>query len=386
MSKIFPDGKMEQDGTEESGGETQGHNREGDKRVKEKQAKKYLEGEGSMSEDEEMERKQKPVSTAWVSPRDKDEEKSDKATVDPRSDDEKKDRHRHHHHHRSGDRDRQDEDGHHKRHHRHHRDEDQKKHRHHHHSKRKDGSENSDSDHSSSRTKDNTKEKSKEKGEDLEAGPELEPELEPGRLEKTQSYVEAVDLLFRKTKQDIDALSQYMPAHEDDDVLLTITEILFKPYSKTLKTFAYLFWICQFATLIALFWSMLPCPDQKIDWSVVIALPLCCGYGLPPFPICLLSVFCLISWSEGGIESFHDMLRFIHLRKTFPVLVLMIVLNGLLQLLCIGVVMGKSVGLLDLVGNFIGSPSSLPSSITDFPPSPPSSSSSFRRSDHPAGG
>lgn len=48
------------------------------------------------------------------------------------------------------------------------------------------------------------------------------------------------------------------------------------------------------------------------------------------------------------------MLRFIHLRKTYPLLVLMIVLNGILQLLCVGVVMGKSVGLLDLIGNFIG--------------------------------
>jgi uncharacterized membrane protein len=43
-----------------------------------------------------------------------------------------------------------------------------------------------------------------------------------------------------------------------------------------------------------------------------------------------------------------------HLLKKFPILVAMTILNALLQLLCVGVVMGKSVGLLDLVSNFIG--------------------------------
>jgi hypothetical protein len=298
MSKIFPDARMEQDGDGEEGRKDQGNNKEGDHRVKEHQAKKYLEINGSASDEEETERKQKPPAAAWVSPRKIDnEEKSDKATEEKskpsRSDDEKKDRHRHHH---RDDKDKHDQDGHRKKHHHHHRDDHQKKH-HHHHSKRKSGD--SDSDHSSSRTND-----TKEKEQDLEAGitivspvaqeEEGERENPPGSLEKTQSYVEAVDLLFRKTTHTIDALSQYMPAHEDDDVLVTITEILFKPYPKTLKIFAYSFWICQFATLVALFWSMLPCPDQKIDWSVVIGLPLCCGYGELSSPPSLTPSFCLL--------------------------------------------------------------------------------------------
>lgn len=48
------------------------------------------------------------------------------------------------------------------------------------------------------------------------------------------------------------------------------------------------------------------------------------------------------------------MLRYIHLGKGYRVLVFLMNLNCFMQLLCVGVVMGKSTDLLDLIGNFVG--------------------------------
>jgi hypothetical protein len=249
MSKIFP-----------GGGEEGGAAAENEESiVKEKQAKKYL--EETQEDDEGKTDGRKP---AWESPRSKQHRNDGE---EHGSGEERK--HRHHHHHKS-------KDSHSSSHHKH----KDHKHREPHSNAKSD----SGSDDSAEAT-DPTKVK------DLELGAE-QPDNESGPpppLEKTASYVEAVDLLFRRVKNNVDALSQYMPAHEEDQVLTTITEVLWKPYSRTLKAFAYTLWLSQVVTLIALFWSMLPCPDQKIDWSVVIGLPLCCGYGslLLPLPLLL---------------------------------------------------------------------------------------------------
>jgi hypothetical protein len=48
------------------------------------------------------------------------------------------------------------------------------------------------------------------------------------------------------------------------------------------------------------------------------------------------------------------MLRYIHLGAGYRLLVFLMNLNCFMQLLCVGVVMGKSEDLVDLIGNFVG--------------------------------
>jgi hypothetical protein len=48
------------------------------------------------------------------------------------------------------------------------------------------------------------------------------------------------------------------------------------------------------------------------------------------------------------------MLRYIHLGKGYRGLVFLMNLNSVMQLLCVGVVMGKSINLLTLISNFVG--------------------------------
>jgi len=69
------------------------------------------------------------------------------------------------------------------------------------------------------------------------------------------------------------------------------------------------------------------------------------------FNMCLL--FNLM-WCAAGIESIHHMLRYIHLGKGYRILVFLMNINCLMQLLCVGVVMGKSENLVSLIGNFVG--------------------------------
>jgi hypothetical protein len=250
MSKVFPGEPLE--------GESAGEREEN--KVNETQAKKYLE----QAEDDPDSKIDDGRKSAWGSPRSKTEGDEDHDSRRKPRDEEnhgEERKHRHHHrHHREKEKSDSHSSGHkHK----------ERKNREHHSHRKPD----SDSD-DSSRATDPSKPKDLELG-----GTENEVNEPPPPLEKTVSYVEAVDILFRRVKNNVDALSEYMPAHEEDRVLTTITEILFKPYSRTLKAFACSLWIIQFVTLIALFWSMLPCPNQKIDWSVVIGLPLCCGYG-----------------------------------------------------------------------------------------------------------
>lgn len=88
-----------------------------------------------------------------------------------------------------------------------------------------------------------------------------------------------MDIFFRDVSKQVDSLSAFLPATGDDKVVSSITEIMFKPYPLVLKAFAALLWISQFVTLAALFYSMLPCPQEKISWAVVVGIPLCCGYG-----------------------------------------------------------------------------------------------------------
>lgn len=139
--------------------------------------------------------------------------------------------------------------------------------------------------------------------------------------------------MFFKETSGFDKLQDYVP-RLDDPLLESMTEIFFKEYSWPLKLFAGLIWISQFLTLIFLFYSLLPCPDTKPSWLVFIGVPLSCAYA--------------------GIESIHHMLRYIHLGKGYRILVFLMNLNCLMQLLCIGVVMGKSEDLLDLISNFVG--------------------------------
>jgi hypothetical protein len=56
----------------------------------------------------------------------------------------------------------------------------------------------------------------------------------------------------------------------------------------------------------------------------------------------------------GGIDSVHQVLKYIHLGRSHRTLVAFMYVNAVLQLLCVGTVMGKSVSLLDLISNFIG--------------------------------
>jgi len=63
---------------------------------------------------------------------------------------------------------------------------------------------------------------------------------------------------------------------------------------------------------------------------------------------------CDVIFYVAGIESIHHMLRYIHLGKGYRILVFLMILNCFMQMLCVGVVMGKSEDLLDLIGNFVG--------------------------------
>jgi hypothetical protein len=56
----------------------------------------------------------------------------------------------------------------------------------------------------------------------------------------------------------------------------------------------------------------------------------------------------------AGIESIHHMLRYIHLGREYRMLIFLVTLNCIMQLLCVGVVMGKSINLLTLISNFVG--------------------------------
>ena len=58
--------------------------------------------------------------------------------------------------------------------------------------------------------------------------------------------------------------------------------------------------------------------------------------------------------SVAGIESVLQVLRYLHLGRPHRYLVFLMCVNAVLQLLCVGTVMGKSVNLLDLISNFIG--------------------------------
>jgi len=141
-----------------------------------------------------------------------------------------------------------------------------------------------------------------------------------------------LNMFFREDSK-YDSLADYLPS-EDEGVLESISEILFKPYPWQLKLFAAFICISQFLTLISLFYSLLPCPETKPSWLVFIGVPLCCAYA--------------------GIESIHHMLRYIHLGKGYRILVFLMNINCLMQLLCVGVVMGKSENLVSLIGNFVG--------------------------------
>jgi hypothetical protein len=99
-----------------------------------------------------------------------------------------------------------------------------------------------------------------------------------GKLDRWNS-IKAMDIFFRDVNKTVDSLSTFLPSKEDDPVLHSISEVMFKPYPLPLKVFAWLLWISQFVTLFALFFSMLPCPKQDISWAVVVGIPLCCGYG-----------------------------------------------------------------------------------------------------------
>ena len=65
--------------------------------------------------------------------------------------------------------------------------------------------------------------------------------------------------------------------------LCSISEILFKPYPFQLKFFSAFICLSQFLTLISLFYSLLPCPDEKPSWLVFIGVPLCCAYGMSSY-------------------------------------------------------------------------------------------------------
>ena len=56
----------------------------------------------------------------------------------------------------------------------------------------------------------------------------------------------------------------------------------------------------------------------------------------------------------AGIEAIHHVLRYVHLGHGYRLLKFLMIVNSLLQLLCVGVVMGKSINLLTLISNFVG--------------------------------
>ena len=58
-----------------------------------------------------------------------------------------------------------------------------------------------------------------------------------------------------------------------------MSEILFKPYPWPLKVFGALICLSQFLTLVCLFYSLLPCPEEKPSWLVFVGVPLACAYG-----------------------------------------------------------------------------------------------------------
>ena len=121
-------------------------------------------------------------------------------------------------------------------------------------------------------------------GGDLEAGRPLPPPQtqDPqghGGVKWSGGSMRALDVFFREVHKHVDSLSEFLPAQDDDAVVTSITEILFKAYPYPLKLFAGILWASQFFTLAALFFSLLPCPDDKIKWTVAIGIPLCCGYG-----------------------------------------------------------------------------------------------------------
>lgn len=114
-----------------------------------------------------------------------------------------------------------------------------------------------------------------------EGGPALNKLRSPqNHLARRPSALEqaTINLLFRKVPRSIDKLSKYLPTY-NDDVLESISEIIFKPYPFTLKMFAYILLILQFLSLLALVMSLAECPEEKIGWSIMAGIPLCCGYG-----------------------------------------------------------------------------------------------------------
>eukprot|EP00603_Paraphysomonas_imperforata_P001985 CAMPEP_0114428446 /NCGR_PEP_ID=MMETSP0103-20121206/8928_1 /TAXON_ID=37642 ORGANISM="Paraphysomonas imperforata, Strain PA2" /NCGR_SAMPLE_ID=MMETSP0103 /ASSEMBLY_ACC=CAM_ASM_000201 /LENGTH=512 /DNA_ID=CAMNT_0001597659 /DNA_START=136 /DNA_END=1671 /DNA_ORIENTATION=+ len=139
--------------------------------------------------------------------------------------------------------------------------------------------------------------------------------------------------MFFKEVNKIDKLGEFRPKG-NDPILESMSEIMFKPYPWPLQLFGALICFSQFVTLICLFYSLLPCPDEKPSWLVIVGVPLACAYA--------------------GIESIHHMLRYIHLGAGYRVLVFIMNLNSIMQLLCVGVVMGKSTNLLTLISNFVG--------------------------------
>ncbi len=234
--------------------------REREKEGENKNSKKYLEEENNEvqlfhEEDVSNISNTKLTALAWSSFR-KDQKKEDKnenkneekkleiltlMTTEERNHHEKH-KHRHHHHHH-----------------------------HHHHQKRKE--ENQIPNQSiGNRDSENQREL------DLETGSK-DIEFKTREEQNLKSMSLSVDRLYHRVRSDVDALSQFITKKEDDPVLESIAEILFKSYPFSLQLFAGALWICQFLTLLALFWSLLPCPSRQIDWSVIVGLPLCCGYG-----------------------------------------------------------------------------------------------------------
>lgn len=65
-------------------------------------------------------------------------------------------------------------------------------------------------------------------------------------------------------------------------------------------------------------------------------------------------VFLSFYFCAAGIECIHHMLRYVHLGKGYRLLVFLMNVNCVMQLLCVGVVMGKSEDMVNLIGNFVG--------------------------------
>ena len=109
---------------------------------------------------------------------------------------------------------------------------------------------------------------------DVEAAPNVSEVTE---VTEVTSAKQPINIFFR-AKSEADSLIIYLPAN-NDPIIECISEMLFKPYHPYLKAFAYSLWAMQFISLVALMYSLLPCPTKKISWIVICGIPLCCLYG-----------------------------------------------------------------------------------------------------------